>query len=54
MHFAIMMVACMSVQEIFEAQQIEDQENDEDLSSESDKDLETQIDRDRKQNHIKR
>mgnify|MGYP006878261003 FL=1 len=44
----------MSVQEIFEAQQIEDQENDEDLSSESDKDLETQIDRDRKQNHIKR
>ena len=43
-----MMVACMSVQEIFEPQQIEDQENDEDLSSESDKDLETQIDRDRK------
>ena len=35
-----MMVACMSVQEIFEAQHIEEKEFEEE-SSESDKDLET-------------
>lgn len=62
MHYAIMIVACMSVQEIFDdskfrpsknvAQNAADDESS--ASSESDKDLETQIDRDRKEAQIKR
>ena len=57
MHYGIMIVACMSVQEMFDDTQIKTtmRENskvydnsEEEQESESDKDLETQIDRDQK------
>lgn len=51
-HFAIMMVACLSVQEIYDDSKLRNESQLEDLSGEdqeeSDSDLETQIDRDRK------